>query len=834
MRGVGFGFGHGITASSGPSTGGVQSLFAQRRLGGQLARVIDDMTDAFSCDLMKRARNFAMPTGDNDQYAEATTLVFVQSLTRSGNVVSVVLNSAPQFTILTGHRLVLTCLPDPTFDVDQATITVTNQTHFTYPCAGADGVADIGGDIDVPAAVITSVAVGNAGHPKADFLAVLSTIHGSATSNADLNGTYLGVFPAAPCASLTVQGGGGVITNYTNGGTTFTLTLSGTQTEFTALKFTGVPTDGSFRLPRIIRTDHPQSGNAFLRPDFKVFSSRFSVMRMMDAGRTNNNCWRKTWAKRNLVADGTGLSLEEMIAVCNELGADLWYCMPAMAANDYIDGAATLIRDTLDPALKFYCEPDNESFNSGLFRQWHWHFARLRKDTNAYTNGIDGINEIVSMVRTGGVVTVTLARTPRYTNGQHIAVSMNSDGACDTTNATITNVNAGAKTFTFNQAGADHTTTVTLGAIYGNLASNIFNDGHFNPYELIPRMYSRRCYEIGQRVKTVFGGTLNGRARMVLMWQMVNYAPYGDVRDIMLPWLQSNFGTVSDWLYGIGGAPYAKCLHADANATEALASMTASMNTITANIHDCQYLCHKYSLKHLQYEGGPDMWDAATTAIVDSVFNSAGYRTLNKYILDHCYGYGVDVHCIYNTGMAWPGWQGDTTWGVGRSLTADGGPIGSATAQRLRGIDDALLLAPSPIIDTSVVPGAVVFQQGATVKADEFTGTVVTNGMRQFYSPSHRCEKLVWAAAAGNVVATIWGKVEIGGGGNGARVYVNDALIGSLNLFTNGTPIDQGTAGGSASPGTISLPVVKGWNRIAVQPPTNMPDGFGVSKIVTV
>ena len=126
---------------------------------------------------------------------------------------------------------------------------------------------------------------------------------------------------------------------------------------------------GTFRLPRLIRSDHDQTGATFARPDFAAhLSSRYKVLRTMDLGRTNNNAYIIGSATRPLLNDGRGMPLEDQIDLCNQIGADLYYCVPMNASTAYIDAALTLIRDRLTASLKVYLEFDNEPWNSAFLQ----------------------------------------------------------------------------------------------------------------------------------------------------------------------------------------------------------------------------------------------------------------------------------------------------------------------------------------------------------------------------------------------------------------------------------------------------------------------------------
>jgi hypothetical protein len=100
----------------------------------------------------------------------------------------------------------------------------------------------------------------------------------------------------------------------------------------------------------------------------------FRVLRFMDWGATNGNPV-STWSERTtaLAAQGTtrGASIEMMIESANEVHAHMWYSVPPMADDDFVERAAELIRSTLAPDLKVYVEYANENWNP-VFPQVAW------------------------------------------------------------------------------------------------------------------------------------------------------------------------------------------------------------------------------------------------------------------------------------------------------------------------------------------------------------------------------------------------------------------------------------------------------------------------------
>ena len=93
----------------------------------------------------------------------------------------------------------------------------------------------------------------------------------------------------------------------------------------------------------------------------------FSVLRFYPWMRVYTSSGR--WQERSTIASarqGTiqGVAAEYMVELCNELGADPWFCMPHQADDDYVRRFAQLVLDCLRPDAKVYVEFSNETWNT--------------------------------------------------------------------------------------------------------------------------------------------------------------------------------------------------------------------------------------------------------------------------------------------------------------------------------------------------------------------------------------------------------------------------------------------------------------------------------------
>jgi len=90
----------------------------------------------------------------------------------------------------------------------------------------------------------------------------------------------------------------------------------------------------------------------------------------MDWMRTNNST-QVNWSDRQKLTDSAWdkAPIEMMVALCNKLDADAWFCMPHLATNDYITQFATYVRNNLESGLTAYVEYSNEYWNPGFTGQ---------------------------------------------------------------------------------------------------------------------------------------------------------------------------------------------------------------------------------------------------------------------------------------------------------------------------------------------------------------------------------------------------------------------------------------------------------------------------------
>ena len=105
------------------------------------------------------------------------------------------------------------------------------------------------------------------------------------------------------------------------------------------------------------------------RPDLWTQMAGAAGHRMMKLSNTDgDNSAILHWSDRPQFSDeywSGGMPLEAQIAYGNESGKHVWFCCPYAVDDNYMLQMATLIRDTLNPALISFAEFSNEDWNFG-------------------------------------------------------------------------------------------------------------------------------------------------------------------------------------------------------------------------------------------------------------------------------------------------------------------------------------------------------------------------------------------------------------------------------------------------------------------------------------
>ena len=132
---------------------------------------------------------------------------------------------------------------------------------------------------------------------------------------------------------------------------------------------------------RNIRVYLPNYGTEESRRETGIWNPAFlerwksmKVFRTMDWQRTNGSPL-KEWQDRPLPEDAiysrVGLPLETICDFINRTDADLWFCVPDQASDDFVRRCAELLKRELRPNKKLYLEYSNEV--------WNFSFAQARR-----------------------------------------------------------------------------------------------------------------------------------------------------------------------------------------------------------------------------------------------------------------------------------------------------------------------------------------------------------------------------------------------------------------------------------------------------------------------
>lgn len=137
---------------------------------------------------------------------------------------------------------------------------------------------------------------------------------------------------------------------------------------------------------RLIRPGYPASTTQTFHTPFLERLKPFSVLRLMDYSRTNNNPvaeWsERTAPTRATQANGRGGAWEYAIELANEADKDIWVNVPHKASDDYVRKLAQLLDERLEPGRRVYVEYSNEVWNP-LFSQQGYNLEQAKAEVAA-------------------------------------------------------------------------------------------------------------------------------------------------------------------------------------------------------------------------------------------------------------------------------------------------------------------------------------------------------------------------------------------------------------------------------------------------------------------
>ncbi len=118
-------------------------------------------------------------------------------------------------------------------------------------------------------------------------------------------------------------------------------------------------------IPKELENNYDVNVQPF-NPDYLERIQPFDTFRFMDWMQINGST-QQTWDDRPEMTDASwtqkGTPVELMVNLANLTNTNPWFCMPAMADDQYITNFATYVKNNLNPNLKVYVEYSNEVWN---------------------------------------------------------------------------------------------------------------------------------------------------------------------------------------------------------------------------------------------------------------------------------------------------------------------------------------------------------------------------------------------------------------------------------------------------------------------------------------
>ena len=142
------------------------------------------------------------------------------------------------------------------------------------------------------------------------------------------------------------------------------------------------------------------AAGAIFRPAWLEHVRGAAALRFMDWMHTNNATMVSSaqLAPVDYYSYGTAraVPVEVMLALCNAIGADPWFCIPHLAQPEFATHLATLARDGLVDGLRLYLEYSNEIWNFG-FGQADWAESQATARWGAAGTGGNGWVQFAGM-----------------------------------------------------------------------------------------------------------------------------------------------------------------------------------------------------------------------------------------------------------------------------------------------------------------------------------------------------------------------------------------------------------------------------------------------------
>jgi len=144
---------------------------------------------------------------------------------------------------------------------------------------------------------------------------------------------------------------------------------------------------------RLVTPGYADMGsNIVFHPEFLLRLKGYVAFRFMEWMQTNTST-QVNWTDRPLVTDYTwtqkGVPLEVMIALAKQTGASPWFNIPHAATDNYVLNFAMMVKEKLNPSIKFYIEYSNETWNTEFSQAAYVEQQGLARgmSTDQYTAG---------------------------------------------------------------------------------------------------------------------------------------------------------------------------------------------------------------------------------------------------------------------------------------------------------------------------------------------------------------------------------------------------------------------------------------------------------------
>ena len=179
-----------------------------------------------------------------------------------------------------------------------------------------------------------------------------------------------------------------------------------TQSKETQVSFIISKTDTANPIRHVDCREATADRAARFDPLFLASLKPYSLVRFQGWQTVNTNTGGN-WAKRTLpgyqyVTGPDGVSVEDMVALCNQAGVDPWFSMDWKADPTYMANFARYVHDHLDPARTVYVEIGNEV--------WNWQFGNAQFAlAEGKAEGLDANGDYARMRRYAELATANFA-----------------------------------------------------------------------------------------------------------------------------------------------------------------------------------------------------------------------------------------------------------------------------------------------------------------------------------------------------------------------------------------------------------------------------------------